>query len=120
MAIALEFYSVVIPKATVAAKYPGGLAQCKEDFGPTFLMDEHLIRGGAMNWYDVEMGIRQLESRGLRYLDNDGRAVDIVVVDMIRGPMTPCDWIDFDNGPEGPRCWLRGFPPGALSKLARP
>jgi hypothetical protein len=120
MAIAMECFNTIVRKSVIAEKYPGGLAQCKEDCGATFIEDEYLIRGGAMNWFDVERGIRHFEKFGIRYLDENGRAVDIVVVDMIRGPTTPCDWIEFDTGVEGPRCWLRGTSPGALSKPNRP
>jgi hypothetical protein len=120
MAIAMECYNIVVRKAVVADKYPGGLAQFKEDCGATFIEDEYLTRGGAMNWFDVEQGIRHFEKFGIRYLDEFGKAVDIVVVDMLRGPTTPCDWIEFENGIEGPRCWLRGTSPGALSKPNRP
>lgn len=120
MAIAMEFFNVVVPKALIAAKYPGGVVQYQKDGGATFLEDEYLTRGGAMNWFDVEMIIRHLEQFGFRYLDENGKAVDIVVVDMFRGPMTRCDWIDFDIGKDGPRCWLRGTPPGDLAKPNRP
>jgi hypothetical protein len=120
MAIAMEFFNIIVPKDVIVAKYPGGLAQYRKDGGPTFLEDEYLTRGGAMNWFDVEMIIRQLAKFGIRYLDESGKSLDIVVVDMINGPRTPCDWIDFDNADEGPRCWLRGTVPGKLSKLNRP
>jgi hypothetical protein len=120
MAIAMEFFNIIVPKALIGAKYPGGVAQYEKDGGPTFLEDEYLTRGGAMNWFDVEMIIRQLEKFGFRHLDESGKSVDIVVVDMLRGPMTPCDWIEFDSGIDGPRCWLRGTAAGNLSKPNRP
>ena len=120
MAIAMEFYNIVIPKAVIAANYPGGIDQYKKDCGPAFLEDEYLTRGGAMNMFDVDHGIRHLQQFGIRYLDEQGKSVDIVVVDMQKGPMTPCDWIEFDDGMDRPRCWLRGTPPGPLSKPDRP
>jgi hypothetical protein len=120
MAIAMEFFNIIVPKAAIVAKYPGGIAQYRKDGGLTLLEDEYLTRGGAMNWYDVEMIVRQLESLGLRHLDENGKAVDIVVVDMLRGPTSPCDWVDFDNAVDGPRCWLHGTEPGKLSKPNRP
>jgi hypothetical protein len=120
MAIAMECFNVIVRKPVITAKYPGGISQCRKDAGPGFLEDEYLIRGGAMSWHDVEMIIRHFEQYGVRYLDDNGKAVDIVVVDMLRGPMAPCDWIEFDSGKEGPRCWLRGTPPGPLSKPDRP
>src|SRR6266568_5016139 len=120
MAIAMEFFNIIVPKSVITAKYPGGIAQCKKDGGPGILEDEHLIRGGAMNWSDVEMIIRHLERCGMRHLDENGRSVDIVVVDMIRGPLTPCNWIEFDSCKGAPRCWLRNTAPGELVKPDRP
>jgi hypothetical protein len=120
MAIAMEFFNIIIPKTVIAANYPGGVDRCMKDGGPGTLEDEYLIRGGAMSWYDMERIIRYFEQFGIRYLDERGKAVDMVVVDMLRGPMTPCDWIEFDSGKDGPRCWLHGTPPGALSKPNRP
>ncbi len=119
MAIAMEFFNVVVAKKVVAAKYPGGIAQYIIDCGPTMLEDEYLIRRGAMGWFDVQLIISSLENVGFRFLDEIGKAVDIVVVDMIKGPMTPCDWLEFDSGKDGPRCWLRGAAPGDLSKSNR-
>ena len=120
MAIAMECINIIVPKAVIAAKYPGGVAQYQKDGGPTFLEDDYLTRGGTMNWYDAETVIRDLEKLGIQYLDGNGKAVEIVVVDMIKGPLTPCDWIEFDCGKDGPRCWLRGTEPGNLSKPDRP
>jgi hypothetical protein len=120
MAIAMEYINIVVPKAVIAAKYPGGVAQCQKEYGPSFLEDEYLTRGGAMIWFDGQRIIRHLEQFGIRYLDENGKSVEIVVVDMIKGPTTPCDWVEFDSGKDGPRCWLRGTPPGELSKPNRP
>ena len=120
MAIAMEFYNVIVPKSVILSKYPGGVEQYKKDARRAFLEDQYLTRTGAMNWHDVEYIIHHLEDRGIRYLDENGKPVEIIVVCMIRGPLTPCDWIDFDNGELGPRCWLRGTEPGELSKPEQP
>lgn len=32
---------------------------------------------------------------GLTHLDEDEKAVDFVVVDMLKGPLSGCDWIRF-------------------------
>jgi hypothetical protein len=120
MAIAMECFNIIVPKAVIADRFPGGLVQYEKEGGLTYLADEYLTRGGAMNWYDVETIIQHLAQFGIRYLDHAGQSVDIVVVDMFRGPMTPCDWIEFDSGDQGPRCWLRGTNPGNLVKPNRP
>jgi uncharacterized protein (DUF1810 family) len=65
---------------------------------------------------DTANFIQCLESCGLRFLDDEHNAIDIVVVDMLGGPTTRCDWITFDSAKDGPRCWLRGTNPGRLSK----
>src|SRR5437868_6345137 len=86
MAIAMEGFNTIVRKAVIAKRYPGGVAQFQKDCGPSFIEDEYLTRGGAMSWSDVERGILHLEKFGMRYLDESGNAVDIVVVDMISGP----------------------------------
>ena len=40
--------------------------------------------------------VTNMEQRGLHYLRN-GVASDLVVVDQQRGPLVPCDWIEFGH-----------------------
>lgn len=43
---------------------------------------------------DVEAFVNSLATHGIRYLE-DRAAVDLVVVDQQRGPMVPCEWLQF-------------------------
>jgi len=72
-----ERFKAIVPNATLAA-------------------DGHLIRVGFMVPDDVKAFVERLESHGLRYL-HGGKAQDLVVVDQMRGPAAPCDWLDFGN-----------------------
>ena len=60
----------------------------------TLCADDELVRVGFMSPQDTEAFVQRLEELGLAYL-RDGAAVDLVVVDQQRGPMAPCDWLDF-------------------------
>jgi hypothetical protein len=68
---------------------------------------------------DVEAFVRQLEAAGLVYLRN-GEAVDIAVVDQLRGPICRCDWIEFGHievqGARVATCRL----PGSTENLVTP
>lgn len=59
----------------------------------TFCHDKDLIRVGFMTPDYIRDFIDQLAIHGLKFLDN-GSAVDVVVVDMMRGPTTPCQWVE--------------------------
>lgn len=117
MAIEMQCISVVVPKSAILASYPGGLARYEADCpNRTFLQDNHLTRVGFMDPGDVGVFVKQLEQRGLRFLDSKDTAIDIVVIDMIGGPTVPCDWIEFATGQGGAKCWLRGTSPGKISR----
>lgn len=62
----------------------------------TLCADGELVRVGFMTPDDTEAWIAGLERRGLVYL-REGRAVDLVVVDQLRGPVAPCDWLEFGH-----------------------
>ena len=76
----------------------------------TLCNDGELARVGFMNPTDVRKYIEELEELGLTYLDDDGKAVDLVVCDQLRGPLVDCDWLqfmrsDFEGGKVGMAWW---------------
>lgn len=113
MSVLLEAISVIALIESIEAKYPGGVkayrAECPNR---TFCADDRLARVGFMTPPDVGRFIRGLERLGFIHLQ-DGRAVDLVVVDQHRGPTTPCDWIDGGKHPNGySAAWKAGTIPG--------
>ena len=60
----------------------------------TLCSDDELARVGFMTPQDIRTFIDALEARGLRFVEN-GRAVDLCVVDQRQGPTCECDWLEF-------------------------
>lgn len=60
----------------------------------TLCADDHLVRVGFMQSADVEAFVNTLGAHGIHYLSDD-TVVDLVVVDQQRGPMVPCEWLQF-------------------------
>jgi hypothetical protein len=48
---------------------------------------------------DAEAFVRTLELHGLWQMNSAGEAVDLVVVDQLRGPMSGCDWMAWGTIP---------------------
>lgn len=97
MAVLVEAISVIVRRDPIAVGYPGGwdgfVADCPNQ---TLCADTELARVGFMSAPDVEEFCRRLGSCGLVFL-RDGQCVDIAVVDQMRGPTAPCDWIEFGH-----------------------
>src|SRR6516225_669481 len=97
MAVLIEAISVVARSDAVLAAFDGdwqGFADAVPN--RTLCTDGELVRVGFMTPTDVQRYIESLENKGLRYLQNE-QAVDIIVVDQIRGPVARCDWIEFGH-----------------------
>ena len=115
MSVLIEGISVVVRAEAILASYPGGWEAFFEAVpNQTLCADGELVRVGFMAPDDVQAYIEQLEHSGLRFL-LEGSAVDIVVVDQVRGPSTPCEWVEFgripyerDEGRPVAACRLRG------------
>ncbi len=98
MGVLVEANSVIVKRESIGKKYPGGWPQFVTDApNQTLCFDEHLARVGFMNDKDAEGYIRELEQRGLTYLQND-RAVDIVMAFQLGGLSARCEWADFGHG----------------------
>jgi hypothetical protein len=95
MPVLIECFSVITRKDRIESCYPGGVERFLQDCpNQTACADDHLVRVGFMDPDEVRGFVFQLMNAGLQYLDADGRAQDIVVVDQRKGPTTPCDWAE--------------------------
>ncbi|MDE0372206.1 MAG: hypothetical protein OXI73_06650 [Rhodospirillales bacterium] len=105
MAVLIEGLSVVIRVDAIKARYPGGLEAFKANApNASCGQDGELARVGFMAPWDAKAFVESLERLGLTYLEG-GMARDLVVVDQLQGPATPCDWIegghaDLEHDPE--------------------
>ena len=127
MAVLCEVISVVTRRDSIDAFYKGGWDAFQTDVpNATMCTDGELVRVGFMSPDAVGIYIKKLEANGLQFqlkeelLEPSGssRAVsDIVVIDQLQGPTTPCEWVEFGKypfskkGEEAPigevsMCWL--------------
>src|SRR5262245_52771201 len=100
MAVLIEGISVVIRAAALATAYSGGASAFNRDVPPTsttYCTDGELIRQGFTNPNDVRSFVEGLEGKGLRYVDDNGAAVTVVVVDQQRGLLAVCSWATFGH-----------------------
>lgn len=95
MAVLIEAICVVVRRDAIAEKLAGGwdgfLAAAPR---ASLCADAELARAGFMKPSEAEAFIRRLEAGGLR-LEDQGRALDMAVVDQIGGLTLPCDWAEF-------------------------
>ncbi len=117
MAIYLEMINLIVPIATIEARYPGGWAGCLRDheavLGGRVWYDEHLFRNGAMNGMDIQFLLSDWQRKSFRAFDDEDhptRWVDLCVVDSFGGLTLPCDWIEIEQR----KAWLRGTKPGEV------
>ena len=97
MAVLIEGISVVVRREAIEMRFKGGW-RAFVDLVPnaTLCADEHLARVGFMSPSDVERFIKSLECAGLSF-QSKGKAVDLVVVDQVRGLTTDCQWLEFGH-----------------------
>jgi hypothetical protein len=95
MAVLVEAISVVVRIDAIRDKFDGGwpafLADCPNQ---TLCADSMLVRVGFMSPVDSDAYVRSLEEQGLCYQDNQSNAVDLVVIDQLRGPAAYCEWVE--------------------------
>jgi hypothetical protein len=95
MAVFVEFISVIVRRDAIDERYTGGWGGFVEDVpNRTLCADSRLARVGFMNPADTKTYVDGLERKGLSYL-RDGKAVDLVVVDQLRGPVVDCNWVEY-------------------------
>jgi hypothetical protein len=97
MAVLVEGISVIIRNEAILKKYSGGWnAFLAIVPNRTLCSDSELTRVGFMTPQDVGIFIKRLQQSGLEFLCS-GNAIDLVVIDQLHGPTTPCDWIEFGH-----------------------
>ena len=112
MAVLVEAISVIVRRDAITARFSGGWHQFLAIVpNSTLCSDEDLARVGFMSPPDIEAFVRCLEKDGLTFV-RGGQAVDIAVVDQMRGPTMPAEWLEFARlslgGTENKvaACWL--------------
>ncbi len=110
MSITIQCYTVVIRIDAIKKKYLGGIEAFEKE--NRSWMDEDLAGVAFMSISDAEEFIDTLVSKGFEYIVN-GTCADITIVDMFRGRLLRCEWIEtsVENPPDKatvkPTCWLK-------------
>jgi tetratricopeptide (TPR) repeat protein len=95
MAVLVEAISVIARRDRLDELFPGGGDQYINDCpNATACADAHLVRIGFMDPDAARAHVRRMESLGFVHLDDQGAARDIVVIDQLHGPTSPCDWVE--------------------------
>ena len=95
MAVLVEGISVVVRVERIKLAARGGWsAFVKNVPNRTLCTDGELARAGFMVRQDAAAYVDQLQRSGLVHLAH-GKPFDFVVVDQLRGPTSPCDWVHF-------------------------
>src|ERR1035438_501158 len=97
MSVLVEGISVIIRANAIHEKFPGGWEEFKHIVpNKTLCADNEIVRVGFMTPDDVESFVFKLEIAGLEFL-RDGVAIDIAVVDQMKGLTSMCSWADFGH-----------------------
>jgi tetratricopeptide (TPR) repeat protein len=114
MAILIEAFTVIVRKATLQAKYPGGVEAlqraCPNNTG---CGDEHLFRAGFMVADDARTFVARLAEAGLTP-EKDGVSEDVAIVSQFTGPFKACPWLKLGKFREHVIAWLDGADVGDL------
>ena len=112
MPVLVEGISVIVRRGAIDSRFRGGWRNFESDVpNRTLCTDEELARVGFMSSVDVEAYVGRLEMGGLTFVE-DGRSVDVAVVDQLHGPTVPTDWLEFaeftldQKGNKVLGCWL--------------
>jgi hypothetical protein len=108
MAVEIEFANVIIRKAALMAKYPGGLDAFAASDLPNYNEDLHLVRIGFMSTGEALDLADDLRERGLIFDDTKDSEVAIV-----QHESCPA-WLATGQVGNSSGCWLAGTDPGPL------
>ncbi|MBE7459613.1 MAG: hypothetical protein HS112_03705 [Zoogloeaceae bacterium] len=116
MPIAIISRAVIVPVQVLERKWPGGESAYRAAApNQTYRSDGHLAAIEFMTPGDVEFWIEgKLKPAGLRFPPH-GRERDVVVVDAVEGPTTPCEWLELTRQPKWSEARLKGAPETALT-----
>jgi hypothetical protein len=115
MAILIEALNVVVRRALLEQRFPGGTTGF-EDIVPnqTFCADDHLVRVGFMDPASVGEFVATLERYGFQLFDGS-TFTDVAVVDQLRGLTAPAPWLTMGKAEQGHAfAYMTGTPPGTL------
>lgn len=114
MAVLVEAISVIVRRSAIAERFKGGWSAFQRAIpNAASCYDDDLVRVGFMSPADVEAFMSMLEAGGLLFR-RDGVAVDIAVVDQLRGPTVPAPWLEvgeielFEPKLKVCACWVAG------------
>ncbi len=98
MPITIDLANLVITKAAVTNKYPGGMAAFRADFrfDPIARADQEdneLLRIGAMELEALWSRMLRLREAGLTYSEDDPAQNDMVLIARYGGPVNMPDWL---------------------------
>jgi len=97
MAVLIEAISVIVRRDALLKSFGNNWERFKQTVpNETMCADDELIRVGFMTPQDVKHYVNMLQAKGLKHLQ-DGKDTDVVVVDQMHGPLSPCDWIEFGH-----------------------
>lgn len=102
MAVLVEAMSLIVRLDAINEQYVGGLeAFIAGVHSATVCMDGELLRVGFLSLSEADANIHRLEAGGLQYLEG-GAPRDMILVDQLRGPSAPCDWLEVGEMQIGP------------------
>jgi len=96
MIAAQNFISLIV-KREALERFEKGLSQKlieKYNLDKVYYDENLLALPGAMNPYDMEDVVKEYTQKyNLKFLDENKKAVDFVVIDAFLGPTAECDWL---------------------------
>ena len=96
MAVLIEAINIVVDSRAFDNKPDIEAEFLKNVPSQTYCSDGLLHRIGFMDYISTNNYVHYLQnSLGLTYLDEDENAIDFVVVDMLKGPISKCNWLRF-------------------------
>jgi hypothetical protein len=118
MSVLVEAFSIIVRNDSLESQFPGGVAAYRDSVpNQTFCTDQSITRVGFMPSTDAEHWLESaLVEHGLGLDLTTGMSSTTVVIDQMKGPTRPCDWISVADHQDGYRyCWLSGTDPGLLA-----
>jgi hypothetical protein len=112
MAVLVEGISVIVRRDALERKLKGGWPAFVSTVpNGTLCADDYIARIGFMDPSDVKQFVDGLERCGLTF-QTKGKAMDIAIVDQLRGLTIECEWLEFsrfsfgDSGGKVSVAWL--------------
>jgi hypothetical protein len=118
MSIFVESLTVVVRRLTLDVSWSGGAdaylttALSQGSLASLVCTDDELTAVSFASAGGCDVWLDRLADCGIVHVD-DKRSADVVCIDELSGPRTPCDWIEWRQHPDGfTYAWLAGTDPG--------